>query len=95
MLKGFNRYERKMMTYKIINGLCPENLFDKYLSRSCFSSYNTRNARDLQIPRCSTEFFKKSFHYTSIQNWNDKPSMIRELPTLNRFKQKLQTHLKS
>ena len=88
------RYDRNVMTYKIINRLCSENLFDKFLLRSCFSSYNTRNSKDLQIPRCKTEFFKKSFHYTSLKVWNDTPSTIRELRTLNRFKQRLKTHLK-
>ena len=87
-------YDRNVMTYKIINKSCPENLFDKYLPRSRFSSYNTRNSQDLQIPRCRTEFFKKSFHYTSLKVWNETPSTIRELPTLNRFKQRLKTHLK-
>ena len=58
------------------------------------ASYNTRNSKDLQIPRCKTEFFKKSFHYASLKVWNDTPSTIRELPTLNLFKQRLKTHLK-
>ena len=53
------RYDRNVMTYKIVNRLCPENLFDKYLTTSCFSSYNTRNSQDLQIPRCRTEFSKR------------------------------------
>ena len=78
------------MTYKIVNRLCPENLFDKYLPRSYFSSYNTRNSQDLQISRSRTEFFKKSFHYASLKVWNETPSTIRELPTLNRFKQQQQ-----
>ena len=82
------------MTYKVINRLCPENLFDKYLPRSCFSTYNTRNFQDLQIARCRTDFFKKSFHYASLKAWNDTPSRIRELPNLNRFKQQLKTNLK-
>ena len=37
-------YDRSVMNYKVINRLCPENLFDKYLPRSCFSTYNTRNS---------------------------------------------------
>ena len=87
-------YDRNVMTYKIVNRLCPENLFDKYLPRSYFSLYNTRNSKDLQIPRSRTEFFKKSFHYASLKVWNETPLTIRELPTLNRFKQRLKTHLK-
>ena len=31
------RYGRNVMTYKIVNRLCPENLFDKYLPRSYLS----------------------------------------------------------
>ena len=90
-VENITRYDRNVMTYKIINRLCSENLFDKFF---CFSSYNTRNSQDLQIPRCKTEFFKKSFHYSSLKVRNDTPSTIRELPTLNRFKQRLKTHLK-
>ena len=83
------------MTYKIVNRLCPENLFDKYLPRSYFSSYNTRNSQDLDIPRSRRWFSKKSFHYASVKAWNETPSTIRELPTVNRFKQRLKkAHLK-
>ena len=88
------RCDRNVMTYKIVKRLCPENLLDKYLPRSYLSSYNTINSQDLQIPRSWTEFFKKSFHYASLKVWNETPSTIRELPTLNRFKQRLKTHLK-
>ena len=87
-------YDRNVMTYKIVNRLSPENLFDKYLPRSYFSLYNTRNSKDLQIPRSRTEFFKKSFHYASLKVWNETPLTIRELPTLTRFKQRLKTHSK-
>ena len=80
--------------HKIVNRLCPENLFVKYLPRSYFSLYSTRNSKDLQIPRSRTEFFKKSSHYASLKVWNETPLTTRELPTLNRFKQRLKTHLK-
>ena len=66
------------MTYKIVNRLCSENHLDKCLSISRFSTYNTRNSQDLQIPRCSTEFFKKSFHCGSLKALNDTPSRIHE-----------------
>ena len=59
------------MTYKIIKRLCPGNLLDKHLSISCFSSNNMINSQDLQIPRCRTECFKKSFQDASLKAWND------------------------
>ena len=49
------------MTYKVINRLCPENLLDKYLPRSCFSTYNTINSQDLQILGAEQNFSKRVF----------------------------------
>ena len=72
-----------------MNRLCPENLRDKYQLRSFHSTYNTRQCKDIQIPRYKTEFAKKCFH------WNDTPAEIRQLPRLDRFKKQLKTHLKS
>ena len=39
------------MAYKILHGLCPDNLRHKFVERSMVSEYKTRNHRDLQIPR--------------------------------------------
>ena len=82
------------MTYKIMNKLCPENFFNKFLPRSSVSKYNTRCCRDLQIPRYRTEFPKKGFHYSALKAWNDLPAKLRELPTQNSFKKQLRTYLK-
>ena len=59
------------------------------------SPYITRRRKDLQIPRYKTEFDKKSFPYATLKDWNDTPAKIRELPTLDRFKKQLKTHLQS
>ena len=82
------------MIYKIMNRLCPENLWDKYQLISFHSTYNTRHCKDIQIPRYKTEFAKKGFHYSALKCWNDTPAEIRQLPTLDRFKKQLKTHLK-
>ena len=89
------RYDRTVMTYKIVNRLCPESLWNKYHPRSSYSTYNTRHCKDLQIPRYRTEFAKKGFHYAVLASWNDTPAEIRELPTLDRFKKQLKAHPKS
>ena len=83
------------MIYKIMNRLCLENLWDKYQLRPFHSTYNTRHCKDLQIPRYKTEFANKGFHYSAPICWNDTPAKIRQLPTLDRFKKQLKTHLKS
>ena len=59
-------YDWNIMTYKIMNKLCPENFFNKFLRRSSVSNYNTRHYRDLQIPRYRTEFAKKKILLLSL-----------------------------
>ena len=82
------------MIYKIMNNLCPKNFLNKFLPRSSVLKYNTRHCRDLQIPRYRIGFAKKGFHYSALKAWNDIPAELRELPTLNSFKQQLKTYLK-
>ena len=45
------KFDRATMIYKILNGLCPENLNGKLITRSKTSNYQTRNQQDLDIPR--------------------------------------------
>ena len=49
------------MTYKIIHKLCPESLLEKY--ESSFSSYNTSNSQNPQIPKQRTEPKHRNEHY--------------------------------
>ena len=83
------------MTYKIMNRMCPESLWDKFPQISLHSNYNTRNCKDIQIPRYNFEYVKKGFHYSALTAWNSIPISIRELPTFPQFKKNLKTHLKS
>ena len=88
-------FDRAVMAYKIMNRLCPENLWNKFQRRSHYSNYNTRFCRDLQIPRYNLEYAKKGFSYSALKVWNEIPISIRELPTLCRFKKQLKMHLMS
>ena len=49
-VKSLISFDQGVMTYKILHGLCPDNLRHKFVERSMVSEYNTRNRRDLQIP---------------------------------------------
>ena len=89
------KFDRSVMTYKIINRQCSESLWDKYHQRTQLSNHITRNCRDLQIPRNNLEYVKKGFHYSALKAWNDIPIGIRELPTLRRFKKQLKCYFKS
>ena len=89
------RFDRSVMAYKILNKLSPESLWDKYQYRSAYSNYETRNCKDLQIPRLKTDHAKKGFYYSALKAWNDIPANIREIQTLGRFKKELKAHLTS
>ena len=39
------------MTYKMMNKICPKSLWDIYKTRNMYSSYRTRNCKDIQLPR--------------------------------------------
>ena len=88
-------FDRATMAYKIMNKLCPENLWSKFQQRSEFSRYNTRFCRDLQIPRFNLEYAKKGFSYSALKVWNETPINIRELSTLRQFKKQMKTNLMS
>ena len=53
------------------------------------ASLVTRNSQNLQIPKHRTERYKKSFHYSSLKEWNNTLRDIRESPTINTFKRQL------
>ena len=80
------RFDRSVMTYKILNKLSPESLWDEYQYRSMYSNHETRNCKDLQIPRLITQHAKKGFYYSALKTWNDIPANIREIQTLRCFK---------
>ena len=53
-------FDRPLMTYKIVNNLCPEILQNKLQERSSISKYNTRNKRDLHFQRLNLECAKNN-----------------------------------
>ena len=55
-------FDRLAMTYKILNKLSPENLWDKFELRLVHSKYETRNCHDLQIPRLIWNMQKMALH---------------------------------
>ena len=86
-------FDRLVITYKIINKLTPESLWDKFELRSVNSKYETRNCHDLQIPRLSTERAKNAFKYSALKLWNDMLVDVRKASTFKSFKMKLKAHL--
>ena len=79
-------FDRAVMIYKIMNGLCPDNLRGRLVTRSQISNYPTRQ---------SLEFSISSFFYSGAKTWNEIPLEIRMSSTITTFKRKLKEFLKS
>ena len=88
-------FDKAVMIYKIMNGLCPDNLRGRLATRSQISNYPTRNQLDLDTPRQNLEFSKNSFFYYGEKTWNEIPLDIRMSSTITIFKRKLKEFLKN
>ena len=88
-------FDRAVMTFKIVNQLCPEGLQNKFIERSDLSKYNTRNMKDLHVQKLKLEHTKKCFLYTGPKAWNSIPQLIRDTESIVRFKKDLKSHLLS
>ena len=88
-------FDRAVMTFKIVNQLCPEGLQNKFIERSALSKYNTRNMKDLHVQKLKLEHMKKSFLYTGPKAWNSIPQLIRDTESVVRFKKDLKSQLLS
>ena len=85
-VRNLIKYDRLITTYKVNNGLCPENLKNKFNPRSKISRYNTRKIDDFAIPRLHLECCKKSFGYQGASTLNEIPKQIRDSPLLSFLK---------
>ena len=52
-------------------------------------NYSLRTSSNISIPRSTTESLNKSYLPSTIKDWNLLPRNIRELPTLEQFKNHL------
>ena len=93
-VRNLIKYDMLITTYKINNGLCPENLKNKFTPRSNISRYNTRKIDDFEIPRLRLEYCKKSFGYQGASAWNEIPKQIRDSTSLSSFKVRLREFLR-
>ena len=84
------KFDRAVMVYKILNGLCPENFKGRLVIRSQISSYRTRNQLDLDTPRQNLELSKGNFFYSSAKAWNEISLQIRMCSNIPTFKKKVE-----
>ena len=59
------------------------------------TSYNLRNAGNIQNYRVHTNFISNSFFPSTVRAWNDLPNDIKDAPSVASFKYKINKSLKS
>ena len=88
-------FDRAVMTFKIVNMLCPGGLQNKFAERSALSTYNARNMTNLHVQKLKLEHTERSSSYTAPNAWNSIPQTIRNVETIARFKKELKSHFLS
>ena len=83
-----------IMPFKILNGLSPPALGNKFTFIHDVSSKTTRQSQDLKlyIPKPRLELTKKSFVFRASALWNELPIHVRQCDSLNSFKIALDIH---
>ena len=67
-VKNLFRFDRSVMTYKILKKISPNNLWEKFYLKSAYSRYDTISYKNLQTPKLKTELMRKSFQYSSVKD---------------------------
>ena len=91
-LKGRRERGDLIQTYKIFQGiddLNPSNIF------SLATYTGTRNqGNKLRLRHCKTDIRKLSFSHRVVEKWNTMPREIKEAPSVNAFKNRLDANPK-
>ena len=82
--------------YKILHGIAPTYLSDIVppLIQDT-TTYNLRNAGNIQNYRVHTNLFSNSFFPSTVRAWNDLPNDIKNAPSVGSFKYKINKNLRS
>ena len=77
-----------ILIFKCIHGIAPHYLCNDVIMYIDINGYDTRSAEnmDLYLPRCSKEFYKRSFLYKDSSLWNQSRSCLKEYISITDFK---------
>ena len=86
-------YQNCILTYKVINGMSPSyfnNIFNwkSYSHLYSLRSVSQNSVLDVELPTVYRDIFKCSFSFSGAEAWNKIPISVRQLTTLNAFKDK-------
>ena len=81
-----------LLMYKCMNNFAPDYLTCLFKKRSSIHQHNTRNSKNLDIPKCRTAKAQNSFSYRGVSIWNSLPWEILNSPSVFIFKIKLKSY---
>jgi hypothetical protein len=81
------KYNKAVMMFKSMNGLCPKYLADLFVPVSeNLRSLRSKTSHQLPIPKPNSELFRQSFRYSGAKLWNDLPLHVKSATSLSSFK---------
>ena len=82
--------ETATIMYKATNNLAPAYLSELFVKNAAQNTIKLRNiAPDLRIPLFKTSNGQKSISYRGPKTWNQLDLNVKQAPTLNNFKKRL------
>ena len=87
------RYLTCVFMHKIYYGQCPNYLLHMAITRSDFTTRQTRASADLVVPLPRTETLKRSLTYQGPLLWNGLPLSIRNNDDIQSFKRSAKCYI--
>lgn len=88
------RYNTLVMIFKINHGLVPPYMHNNITLNSDIHSYNTRNRNNFRLPLPKTEQVKFNIFYYGLKMFNELPSQMKNIDSLNVFKKECAKYIK-
>ena len=84
------RFFRFIIIFQILNYLnCPKQLLGIFKLRSILRNRELRDKTMLHLPKVNSKMGQTMFEYAGAKDWNSLPINIRQITSINIFKQTL------
>ena len=80
---------------KCLDGSVPPYLLNYFKLNELRTLYKTRNITDITLSKARLEVAKRAFYYIGAVQYNNLPSYIKEIQTLDGFSQEVAEYFKS
>jgi hypothetical protein len=87
------RFKINLITWKALNGLAPTYIKDLLHEPDVASGLRSINNKLLYIPKVESSMGDRAFSRSAPEEWNKLPVLLRNAPTLAKFKSGLKTYL--